>query len=475
MDEKKARKRLSVNFSVVVGSFVFILVLCGILSVVSYSISRNTLYTRYRAQMESIVTTAQSYVDDDDMEQCSTTYVATEKYNETKKFFDNFVTHYSDLHYLYILKTTDETDPAGIRAICSASPEDEPIEEQLFLGDGDEGWYEDDVVQKFREIQAGDKDVFFIEDSEWGRDYTLARPLINKNTGNHYAVLCVDVSVKTINEAITEIVLISLGSIVGIGLIFTALLIVWMYFNVVRPLRLLQKSVSDYANLAHENTNPDELIYTAPKVRGKREINDLASSIEQMSFDMQEHAQRLIEQQKEVETLQSSVEEMSLVAHQDALTGVKNKAAYDRDTIALNARLNKEKVEFGIVMIDINDLKVINDSYGHDSGDIYIVGAARIVSNIFKHSPIYRVGGDEMIILLTGVDYKNRAKLVERARQEFIKTATNQNVMPFNRFSAAVGLAVYNKESDKNVESVFRRADQEMYKNKDEMKKYLNK
>ena len=473
MDKPKLRQRITLNISITIGCFIFIFALCAILSGVSYNISSNTLYTRYKAQMKSIVDVAESYIDHDDMSECAETYVESAKYQETQAYFDQFVTHYADLHYLYVLKVTPEDDPVPIRAVCSASTEQEKAEDPdscLHLGDGEVGWYSEAVIKKFREITDGTEDVFFFEDSDWGRDYTLARPLIDSN-GKHYAVLCVDIAVSTINNAINRIVWITVATILGIGILFSILLMIYMYFAVVKPLRKLQKSVSDFANESHDKKNPSELFYTAPKLNGGKEIYTLATSVEKMSSDMRKYVLDIIDREKQVKHLEASVEEMNMIATHDALTGVFNKAAYDKVVDALNneMKINKD-LAFALAMIDINNLKGINDTYGHDHGDEYIIGAVKMMRKIFKNSAIYRIGGDEIIILLRDKDYENKEHLVDVIKKEFLKSTQNEKAVEYRRFSAAVGLAIYYRECDANVDSVFQRADKAMYQNKAEMK-----
>ena len=93
---KKVRKHLALNISVTIGCTLFIVILCSILSVVSYSTSRRTLYNRYQAQMTSIVNVAQTQIDNDDLYQCCTVepYTESEKYKQTLDFFNNFVSSY---------------------------------------------------------------------------------------------------------------------------------------------------------------------------------------------------------------------------------------------------------------------------------------------------------------------------------------------------------------------------------------------
>ena len=140
MKVRTFRNKLALNTSISIGCFVFIFILSAILSLVSYKGGRDTLYVRYQAQMTSILDLAESYVDNEDLSNCVKTNVPSEKYNETQHAFDTFVTYYSDLHYLYILRVTDEGDDVPIRAVISANTfeeiENEP-DEVLTLGDGE--------------------------------------------------------------------------------------------------------------------------------------------------------------------------------------------------------------------------------------------------------------------------------------------------------------------------------------------------
>ena len=61
----------------------------------------------------------------------------------------------------------------------------------------------------------------------------------------------------------------------------------------------------------------------------------------------------------------------------------------------------------------MNGLKKINDTLGHKAGDEYIRAACDMLCEYFKHSPVYRVGGDEFVVLLQGRDYDSRAEIMK--------------------------------------------------------------
>ena len=120
--------------------------------------------------------------------------------------------------------------------------------------------------------------------------------------------------------------------------------------------------------------------------------------------------------------------------------------------------------DFAVVVCDINGLKAINDSMGHKAGDELIRTACRLICELFKHSPVFRVGGDEFIVLLQDEDYDERYQLMEAINKQMQERCT----VPGG--SAAVGLRDYVAGEDKTVLDVFQKADSLMYQHKSAQK-----
>ncbi|MBQ9517711.1 MAG: diguanylate cyclase [Eubacterium sp.] len=151
----------------------------------------------------------------------------------------------------------------------------------------------------------------------------------------------------------------------------------------------------------------------------------------------------------------------------DALTNVKNRAAFLETCNSMQKEIdsNKGDLKFAIAIFDCNNLKTINDQYGHDKGDIYLKTTGRVISNAFRQCQVFRIGGDEFAVILTGDNYQNREILINNF--ESIKeriNATNDN--PWEQVNLAMGIAEYDKDDDSSVDDVTRRADRYMYKNK---------
>jgi diguanylate cyclase (GGDEF)-like protein len=158
------------------------------------------------------------------------------------------------------------------------------------------------------------------------------------------------------------------------------------------------------------------------------------------------------------------------VMKKDTLTNVSNRRAYEDKEIFLQSEINSGSgLRFAIAMFDVNNLKLINDSKGHEAGDEYLIKACRLICNVFKHSPVYRVGGDEFITVLTGEDFNNRETLIKEIEK---RLSPYQSTLPIpeDYVSIACGLSEYDPEKDKSVQDVFKRADDLMYKNKAHIK-----
>ncbi len=118
----------------------------------------------------------------------------------------------------------------------------------------------------------------------------------------------------------------------------------------------------------------------------------------------------------------------------------------------------------------LNFLKRVNDTYGHDKGNVMIRKCSRMVCDIFKHSPVFRIGGDEFVVILQGHDYEHIDDLRREMEQQMNEWAKDDSLKNWEKVSAAFGYASYDPEQDNNADSVFKRADKAMYHNKKEMK-----
>ncbi len=153
-------------------------------------------------------------------------------------------------------------------------------------------------------------------------------------------------------------------------------------------------------------------------------------------------------------------------ANVDALTGVRNKHAYGDAEAELNSRIAEgDAPKFAVLSLDLNNLKRVNDTKGHAAGDTYLKQASGIICRIFAHSPVYRVGGDEFIVISQGEDYQNADALLAELRR------TNEENIGTELPLIAAGISRYTK-GDQSVQEIFERADKAMYEEKQRLKEF---
>lgn len=155
----------------------------------------------------------------------------------------------------------------------------------------------------------------------------------------------------------------------------------------------------------------------------------------------------------------------------DALTSVRNKGAFDDYVARLQTKLDAEPgTAFAIGVFDCDDLKAINDQYGHDKGNLYLQAASRLICRVFQHSPVFRIGGDEFAVILQNEDFQNREALIrqfEDRQNEICAVAGSK----WEEVHVALGVAVCDPDEDGSVSDTVRRADKLMYENKRRGKK----
>ena len=240
--------------------------------------------------------------------------------------------------------------------------------------------------------------------------------------------------------------------------------------TVVWPLNRMTKEMEKFS--PSENGDYKKAGVINLEINSNDEISDIYQGIHSMQVRIVDYINNITVIRRDKEKAEDDVrnkEEMigkiSKDAYKDALTGIGNKAAYVQRIADLNDEIKKGDAKFAIVMIDVNGLKSINDNFGHSYGDAYLKGVSHVICDVFKHSPVFRIGGDEFVVVLTGEDYQNRMAKVSEIRQIFDERGDDEGRKPWERHSASVGIAERAAE-DGTVELVFRRADKYMYEEK---------
>ena len=195
------------------------------------------------------------------------------------------------------------------------------------------------------------------------------------------------------------------------------------------------------------------------KARQARE-QELLSSTRRQLEEARRHLNLMRSRMQEVE---AQSERLSREALTDPLTGVWNKRAFTRQ---LGFALEREEAwPFCLIMVDIDNFKGVNDTYGHQAGDRALVAIAdRARSCLRKQDTLFRYAGDEFVILLLQTPREEALQVAERVRQATANIRFTFRGQGELRITISMGVA--QAEPGDTVESLFQRADQALYRAK---------
>nr|WP_300094536.1 GGDEF domain-containing protein [Sedimentibacter sp.] len=147
----------------------------------------------------------------------------------------------------------------------------------------------------------------------------------------------------------------------------------------------------------------------------------------------------------------------------DVISGIMNRKAFESEMELYNSGDNV----IALVVLDLNDLKKINDSKGHHAGDKAILISATVLQESFeKIGRVYRIGGDEFCALCTGASEKDIVKALEKLENLLLEV----NKIHEMKIELAYGYAFYCNEEDKSIYETFKYADRRMYTHKAKLK-----
>ena len=152
------------------------------------------------------------------------------------------------------------------------------------------------------------------------------------------------------------------------------------------------------------------------------------------------------------------------MANTDSMTGVRNKLAFSEMETLLDQRIRDNEIEkLAVVVCDINGLKQVNDTLGHTAGDELIKEASSLICGHFTHGAVYRIGGDEFVVILQDKVCDTLHEEIDKINREI------EENMEKNKVVIAIGYSELTP-GDRLVNEIFERADKMMYKRKAELK-----
>ena len=189
----------------------------------------------------------------------------------------------------------------------------------------------------------------------------------------------------------------------------------------------------------------------------------LEHTLEMSSQEMRELYEEL--KQKSQTALARREQQYRELARRDTLTGVLNRFAFQEELKKILSNSKRTKTKFALLFLDLDHFKEVNDTYGHDYGDILLQEVTRrVLPNIRVEDIFARIGGDEFVLVLTNIKHNILQHLVEKAitlfREPWMIGDIELNV------TTSIGVVVF--PDDANTEkTLMKKADMAMYKSKE--------
>jgi diguanylate cyclase len=218
------------------------------------------------------------------------------------------------------------------------------------------------------------------------------------------------------------------------------------------------KQVERYAEQIRNTSNADEIIrildVVLSETRGLRFSDEV--------FAAQEQVKRA---EQKIESLKSELEQLRGLVQTDQMTGAFNRRGLDDIFKREAARADRNAQSLGVVLIDLDNFKQINDNFGHQYGDSVLINLVNVAKETLRPSDIVaRFGGEEFLVLLPDVEMEDALTIIHRLQNNLAKIFSPQvdtQSIPVT-FSAGVALRSFGEHQN----SVISRADKALYQAK---------
>ncbi len=457
--ERQRSRVMSIRTKLLILTSLLCILLAGSISGINFLQFRDETVNQHIKYGEGAITLMKEKLDPEKIDEYIERGHDAEEYDEIKDYFYKIRDVFPDTQYIYVYRMLEE----GVVVVFDLDTEE-------WTGDepGDLIEYEKVLEKHKDQFIAGEPVAPSISDDTYGFLLSVYEPIYNSE-GEIQCYACVDFSMDVLNRYAYTYIIRTITMFLSFVFLIFALCVKILERNIIWPVNEMAYCTSTFAYDNEEERQRNVNRLHALKIYTGDEIENLYCAFTKTVEDIMEYVENLRRAKSEVHDMEEQVTRISEEATTDALTGVKNKNAYQKMYDELTDSIENGTAEFAIVMVDLNHLKKINDNYGHENGDYYIRGSCRIICEIFKNSPVYRFGGDEFVVILTGKSYANREALLKETMAVF-EEISRKDAEPWERFSAACGMAVYSRSAGDTVDSVFKRADEDMYENKVKMK-----
>lgn len=429
------------------------LIVAAFISVISYSIYRESIIEDRKRIAEGIISMVVNEINPRRVDEFLEKGYKAEGYKEVERKLYKIRASNSDIKFLYVYKIMEDGCHVvfDLDTVSVEATEPGEIEE-----------FEESFTPYVDDLLAGKPIKPIISDETYGYLLTIYKPVYD-SVGKCVCYAGIDFSMDIINDYgrmfIAKVIALFSGAVIFIFVIG----LMFIENNIILPVNTMAYCARNFAYDSEEARESNIEHMRKLEIKTHDEIENLYAAFLKTTSDSMHYFENLKRSK-----IQLAV--MDELAHKDALTGLKNKTAYSEKTAKFDADIFEGRAAFAIIMIDVNFLKRVNDTYGHEYGNIYLINVGKLACSVFGEDKVYRIGGDEFVVVIDADELDTCEELVAKLRGLINKFRADTTLKPWEKVSAAIGVAYYDENQDNNADEVFKRADADMYKNKLAMK-----
>lgn len=425
-------KKMSFTMRYVFAIGVMLLAADILLSGMDYFRNISTIRALVNKSMMNVTSTAAGLIDGDTLGALTEDDVGSEAYNDILRDLSSFQKN-ADIEFIYAVRQVSED---RFVFIVDADPDDPAA-------------FGEDIVVSSGLRKAG-QGILAVDDApladRWGNYYSAYCPVFDSG-GNVAGVIGVDFDAQQYNAEVRKNT-----RYISLMPLLTAL--VGIIVLVLITHRVRKKFMELNVGIAGLGESVDGLIQEVDAMSGHAmedtceggtggdELDELGGRIHCMQRKMKRY-----------------MEYLKLQAYVDALTQVGSTSAYHERLKKLGEAIQRGSAAFAVAIFDINSLKQINDTYGHEQGDIIIKAAANAIASVFGAADTYRIGGDEFAVIAPDITPAHMASVKSAV------VAYNET-QPRVKLSMSRGTSAFRPGEDSDYQTVFARADKIMYESK---------
>ena len=457
MTDKKRYRSISKRLPIMI--FISFLILLAVTVIITYFREENRMVEEYRRMADGVTNLMIEPLDPEKMDYYIEENYSSREYLDIMKYYYSLKDNYPDIYYLYVYSFYRAEEPS---ATIIFDLEDEYTEtpNQVSID-----WVGSTYValepfaSLIDDLLESKEPIFetaYSEDD--GYLLSFAKPIFDAD-GNYVASACVDFSMTEMHRQNIRFIIILSALLIFAGLVMFLISVHALQNTITKPLQAITDAVSGFKHDSEEDRNTNLETLQNLGLRSDNEIGVLYDAILEAEKDSLYYLSSFKKAENEIHNKDEKISELGVMALRDSMTNVGNKTAYTRSISDL-----KDTDEYGIVLMDANNLKMINDTYGHEAGDTYIQGCCKLLCDIFSHSPVFRIGGDEFAVILKGQDYNNRHQLVKAFKDKLDRIWKEKEYDPPHRYSCSIGMA--DSTTCNTTRETIKTADDNMYEDK---------